>query len=253
MIFNRKTMIIPLLVAAVGIPYAVRGDGDGSMVNSISKMFSTNDDGSENNPFLNNDDFANNGELTSVSQNGLPPGVEIIDTDSIAYAPAIQDFRTLFRFDVTQNWIRSTWPRASARNLGKLVGLRVPLVSGPSQDDLIGSLTYYFDERNVVARIEFDGYTVDPNKTMQHLVHFHGVTPDLYFGSQWYTRRTKSNEVLSVLKIDYKRPNFQMPKSQKQIHLMFELNNPASKVGLSAGLQKELYDIHLRKTNGLLK
>ena len=95
---------------------------------------------------------------------------------SVAVAPAtpplegveVHDLTEVLRFDVKPGWIVSRWPRVSA-GLGQLQlqGYRVPLVTGTAQDDLAGALTYYFDPRQEVQRITFNGTTGDTQK----LVH----------------------------------------------------------------------------------
>jgi hypothetical protein len=75
------------------------------------------------------------------------------------------DLGQIVNFDVNPAWVLSNWPRVSA-GLAELdlQGYRVPLVSGTQEDDLAGSLTYYFDREQRVARITFTGSTGDPRK-----------------------------------------------------------------------------------------
>ncbi len=79
------------------------------------------------------------------------------------------DFAEVFRFDISPGWVTSRWSRVSA-GLGtlQLQGYRVPLVTGTAEDDLAGSLTYYFNPAQQVERITFSGTTGDSRK----LVHF---------------------------------------------------------------------------------
>jgi len=54
----------------------------------------------------------------------------------------------------------SRWPRVSAGLAElQLQGYRVPLVSGTTANDLAGALTYYFNSRQQVQRITFQGTT----------------------------------------------------------------------------------------------
>ena len=57
------------------------------------------------------------------------------------------------------------WPRVTS-GLAELdlQGYRVPLVTGTAEDDLAGSLTYYFDKNQHVAFINFKGTTGNPRK-----------------------------------------------------------------------------------------
>ena len=47
------------------------------------------------------------------------------------------------------------------------------LVTGTAEDDLAGSLTYYFDARQQVQRIVFEGTTGDARKLIRFLVSRH--------------------------------------------------------------------------------
>ena len=55
------------------------------------------------------------------------------------------------------------WPQV-ATGLGQLQlqGYRVPLVSGTTEGDVAGSLTYYFNAQQQLQRIAFQGNTGDP-------------------------------------------------------------------------------------------
>lgn len=82
----------------------------------------------------------------------------------------VRDLNDVFRFDITTGWIISRWPRVSAGlSQLELQGYRVPLVTGTAEDDLAGSLTYYFNPRQEVQRITFLGTTGDPRKLVQML------------------------------------------------------------------------------------
>jgi len=61
--------------------------------------------------------------------------------------------------------VMANWPRVSA-DLAELdlQGYRVPLVSGTSEADVAGSLTYYFNAKQRLERITFFGTTGDGRK-----------------------------------------------------------------------------------------
>jgi Family of unknown function (DUF6690) len=83
---------------------------------------------------------------------------------------ATQELAEVLRFDVTPGWVMGRWPLVSA-GLSQLhfQGYRVPLVSGSREDDVAGALTYYFDARQQVQRITFQGTTGDAGKLIQFL------------------------------------------------------------------------------------
>ena len=76
----------------------------------------------------------------------------------------------VLRFDVTTAWVLSKWPRVWA-NLAELdmQGYRVPLVTGTGDADVAGSLTYYFNAKQRMARITFFGTTGDTRRLVAFL------------------------------------------------------------------------------------
>lgn len=82
----------------------------------------------------------------------------------------VHDLAEVMRFDVSPGWIIARWPRVSAGLAQlQLQGYRVPLVSGTAWDDVAGALTYYFNPRQEVQRLTFQGTTGDARKLV-HLV-----------------------------------------------------------------------------------
>ena len=245
--FSRKLLLVPLLAGAVGIPYVFSDSGK----STIGNFFSEKSTG----------EAVSNGELLDINaiveQNGIrenarPVGlnkVEMIDRHSISYAPALGDFRSVFRFNATPSWIRETWPRVSVTDSDNLTGFRVPYVSGPSRNDVVGSLTFYLDHRNVVQRIEFDGYTFDPNRILQFVVHDQGLTPDLYFGNNWYTRRSNKNHVVSALQIDHPSAIYSNPQKGGQIRIRMELNNAQGWNRISREMHERMSNVIQQRQN----
>ena len=87
----------------------------------------------------------------------------------LAQTPVV-NLAGVFRFDVTPDALFRQWPRVSV-GLGQLdlQGYRVSLVTGTAEDDLAGSLTYYFTPQTRVQRITFYGSTGDPRKLLSLL------------------------------------------------------------------------------------
>ncbi len=80
------------------------------------------------------------------------------------------DLAEALRFDVTPAWVVRRWPWVSA-GLSHLPlnGYRVPLFTGTAEDDLAGALTYYFNSRQQLQRITFQGTTGDAAKLIRLL------------------------------------------------------------------------------------
>ncbi|RMF87183.1 MAG: hypothetical protein D6741_20870 [Planctomycetota bacterium] len=97
-----------------------------------------------------------------------PPASELVEIDTIPLESA-------FRFDVTPDWILTHWPRVSAGLAElRLQGYRVPLTTGTREDDIAGSLTYYFTPEQTVQRITFHGTTGNPNRLIAFLTRNYG-------------------------------------------------------------------------------
>ena len=236
--FSRKLIYVPLLAAAFGVPFSMSESGRAS----FSKLFSpkNSEQAEEDNSELDINAIVNNDENPIALKNARQKKYELIDTESISYSPPLGDFRNVFRFNATPGWIRDTWPRVSVTSFDNLTGYRVPFVSGPAREDIVGSLTYYLDNRNTVQRVEFDGYTFDPNRILQHVVHVHGLTPDLYFGSNLYSRRTAKNYIVSVVQIDQPTAIYANKRKGGQVHIRLELNNPQGWDRLSNAMKQRL-------------
>jgi hypothetical protein len=75
------------------------------------------------------------------------------------------------RFDLTPAMLFQRWPRVVAGLPdGELQGYRVPLVTGTREDDVAGSLTYYFSSRQACRRITLQGSVGDPRKLVAYVV-----------------------------------------------------------------------------------
>ena len=142
----RHLFLVLLLVATVGLPYL---SSNGTKVwNRLTGGASKSDAAGASDP----------ASAVATSGGAAAPAGK-------SSAPATYQLADVLRFDVTTGWIMSRWPRVSA-SLAELdlQGYRVPLVTGTRADDVAGSLTYYFDKQQRVARITLDGATGDPRK-----------------------------------------------------------------------------------------
>jgi hypothetical protein len=106
-----------------------------------------------------------------TSPAGAPP-INAARSDS----PPIVPMAEAITFDVTPSWLYGRWPRVTTGlPEGDLQGYRVPLVTGTREDDVAGSLTYYFTARQTCQRITFQGTTGDPRKVIAHIVGRFGL------------------------------------------------------------------------------
>ncbi|MEN6496704.1 MAG: DUF6690 family protein [Thermoguttaceae bacterium] len=116
--------------------------------------------------------------LPAIEAPDLPATPAMASTTSVATGPVpaspdgtpLHEMAEVFRFDVSPRWIADNWPRVSTA-LGQLQlqGYRVPLVTGPAEDDIAGALTYYFNPWQKLQRITFIGTTGDVRKLITML------------------------------------------------------------------------------------
>lgn len=113
--------------------------------------------------------------VTTSDAGAAPPAGGSTDTAATPGAaaknpPAKTAFEEVFRFDVTPEWIIQRWkPVTPGLAQLELQGYRVPLMTGTASDDVAGSLTYYFNARQQVQRITFQGTTGDAGRLIRFL------------------------------------------------------------------------------------
>jgi len=91
-------------------------------------------------------------------------------------APPIVSLTEAIRFNVTPAWLFGRWPRVTAGlPEGELQGYRVPLVTGTREDEVTGSLTYYFNARQICQKITLVGATGDLRKITAEVVGRFGL------------------------------------------------------------------------------
>lgn len=83
-------------------------------------------------------------------------------------------FEQALNWRVTPAWVLGTWPRVTT-TLPELdvQGYRVSLVSGTGETDVAGSLTYYFDGKQQLQRLTFQGSTGDARRLVTYLMSQH--------------------------------------------------------------------------------
>lgn len=132
------------------------------------------------------------------------------------------DLNQVMDFAVTPAWVLTQWPRVSA-SLAELdlQGYRVPLVTGTREDDLAGSLTYYFDQQQHVARITFTGTTGDPRRLIGLVTARFGFRADtsddpavVVYDVKW---NNKPHSELRIRPVSIVRAN--EPRSRYQVEL----------------------------------
>jgi hypothetical protein len=182
--FRRSMFYFLILCAAVGIPYL------STEWNKTSQWLSNRAGSSDTTPAASDPSAPNSnaagigglaGPNSPVFGAVTPGGADATPT------PPLVDLAEALRFDVTSPWILGRWPRVTAGlPEEELQGYRVALVTGTRDDDLAGSLTYYFNKRQRCQRITFQGTTGDARKLIAYLTERYGFKqhttndPNLY-------------------------------------------------------------------------
>jgi len=122
--------------------------------------------------------------------------------------PSIADerlipFEKALQWQITPTWVLTTWPRVTTQlSELELQGYRVTLVTGTTPTDIAGVLTYYFDAKQVLQRITFNGTTGDARRLVQFLAASHRFERRLLEDPSVYLYQVEQDRrALSELKI----------------------------------------------------
>lgn len=157
----KRLLFMSFMVGAVGMPYLATNGGQ-LWSNLTSRVASSPP---ADKPAAPSVELPGAATATGTHDRNLPGQFYLTGKTQPLEGSRPQDLAEVLQFQATPTWVMARWPRVTA-GLAELdlQGYRVPLVSGTSQDDLAGSLTYYFDKNQQVARIIFHGTTGDPRK-----------------------------------------------------------------------------------------
>lgn len=156
-----------------------------------------------------------------------------------SYHAPIADFREVFRFDISPAWVPQHFARVTTVVAeSKLDGLRVPLVTGTQPTDLAGVLTYYFDGRQVVRRIQFEGTSGDPSLLVALMTQFYHLQAEPSVGRALYTSRW-NNRITSLMQITAANV-IVAHDTTSRYRIFLELNQPSMEYGLTAEAQQQL-------------
>jgi hypothetical protein len=180
--FRHSMFYFLVLCAAVGIPYfSTEWNKTGQWLSSRS--------GSPETQAVDATTAGNNatGIANLGGANGPASAVVAPNESDATHAPPLVDMAEALRFDVTSAWVLGRWPRVTAGLPdADLQGYRVALVTGTREDDLAGSLTYYFNKSQRCQRITFQGTAGDARRLIAYLAQRYGFKqqssndPNLY-------------------------------------------------------------------------
>ncbi len=175
----RKFMFSGVLMSAVAIPYAMSTGSQWwtTIKSNVASMSQSSEQPADATPAktASPPEFTA-GSPTNYAQVASAPGRP-------AHSVPIEGYGTynlseVINFGATPSWVMTRWPRVTV-GLAELdmQGYRVPLVTGTRQDDLAGSLTYYFGTDQRVKLIHFRGTTGDPRKLIQLVMGQYKLLP----------------------------------------------------------------------------
>ncbi len=120
-----------------------------------------------------------NGESQANAVADVPPvqipGLPSVPSPLEVEGPPVNDLGEVFRFDISTGWIMNRWTRVTTGLPQlQLQGYRVSLVTGTANNDIAGSLTYYFTPSQHLQTITFNGTTGDATKLIGFLSKKYG-------------------------------------------------------------------------------
>lgn len=150
---------------------------------------------------------------------------------SLAQAP-VQSLQEVLRFDVTPAWVTARFPRISTVLADmQLDGLRVPLVTGTTPNDVAGTLTYYFDRYKRLQRISLHGVVGDPTRLIAELQQAYQLQQEPSLGGGLYLMKW-NGQPTSVMQIA-PAPVIRADAPYSRFSAFIELNQPGLEYGLS--------------------
>lgn len=160
----RKLIFVGAIGSSVAVPYIV---ATGKGLDSVRQFFSGS--GQPASPTTTFDDPA----TLTQGPSSLDPLVQSLingTSNQIKEIAPPHELTDVFRFDITIDWILQQWPSVSMVSSDlELQGYRVPLVTGINEDDVAGSLTYYFSSDRTLKKITFDGVTGNADRLIREV------------------------------------------------------------------------------------
>ena len=187
---------------------------------------------------------AGSGATASTSANsswwGSSPvastGAAASQTTPVLSVTQINSLAEVLRFDIPPSWVMQNFPTVNT-GVGdmNLDGLRVPLITGTRPDDLVGTLTYYFDRFQRVQRISLHAVTGDPTRIGTEIQRNYRLQQQPALGGGLYTT-TWNGTPTSILHIT---PATVITAEQQNARftVFLEINQPGLQYGLSTQAQ----------------
>ena len=242
---SRGTLLAAVLVCAIAVPYFQDTSGGGFEPIRAwwSSFFIDADDGASSTPQGNAEypTYPVHGTTTQGYPQTKPWVAPNLPIERSNPGPQFQSLAQILRFDVSPEWVTTTWPLVSTSGREEqLSGMRLPLVSGMREQDIAGSLTYWFNPQRQCDRIDLSGTTGDPAELVALLTQGYGLRVEPAPGGMLLVGRDQSNTPRSVLRV---RPGKLVRQDQphQRYGIELELQRPGSQLAISRGFRERLH------------
>ena len=235
--YVRRNHLLILLVLSAAVPYALTAESTEPIRNKIRAAFVSRADEVDS---IEGIDDPEVGRLLAMQQQ--LSNSQQLEKDAANLTPTVS-LEGVLRFDVSPRWVIEQWPHVSTtRAEGPLDGLRVPVITGTTPQDLAGSLTYYFDERQQVQRISMEGIIGDDRRLVSVVTHRFQLKPEPTPGVGLYVLRWNGKPI-SALWLR-RMPVVDRQGAGPRHEFAVELNRPDNYHGLSPRLDHLLQNAH---------
>lgn len=229
-ILNKPLTAALLLAGAAGGPYVLyETDAGQAARSSATQALGTNPTAGSS---------ATSGTLASWwgSGSGSTSDASASQAAPVLTVTQINSLSEVLRFDIPPAWVMQNFPTVNT-GVGdmQLDGLRVPLITGTRPDDLVGTLTYYFDRFQRVQRISLHAVTGDPTRMGTEIQRNYRLQQQPALGGGLYTTSWNGSPT-SIMHIT---PATVITAEQQNARftVFLEINQPGLQYGLSAQSQ----------------
>ncbi len=231
-ILNKPLTAALLLAGAAGGPYVLYETDAGQAARSTASQAlggspTVVGSGATANSTANNSWWGSSSVGSSATASQAAPVLSVTQINSLA---------EVLRFDIPPAWVMQNFPTVNT-GVGdmQLDGLRVPLITGTRPDDLVGTLTYYFDRFQRVQRISLHALTGDPTRMGTEIQRNYRLQQQPALGGGLYTT-TWNGSPTSILHIT-PATVITAAEQNARFTVFLEINQPGLQYGLSAQAQ----------------
>ncbi len=238
-VLNKPMTAAVLLAGAAGGPYVLYETDAGQAARSTATQAIGGNplDSAANGVLVSSGATANSGQSWWGSSSA--PSTSATPASPVLTVTQINSLAEVLRFDIPPAWIMQHFPTVNT-GVGDLQpdGFRVPLITGTRPDDLVGTLTYYFDRFQRVQRIMLHAVTGDPSRIGNELQTNYRLQQQPALGGGLYTTSWNGSPT-SLLHIT---PATVISAEQQNARftVFLEINQPGLQYGLSTQSQNLL-------------